>query len=150
MRIFAKNKRAFFDYEIIEKYEAGIKLFGFEVKSIKNGNVSLKGSFVVAKNKEVFLLNTFIAPYQQKNTPKDYDPQKTRKLLLKKKEIEGLIGKTSQKGLTLVPIKVYNKGVKIKIEIALAKSKKKFQKKEKIKDRDLKREAERDASARFK
>lgn len=150
MKTFAKNKRAYFDYEIIEKYEAGIKLFGFEVKSVKNGNISLKGSFATIKNKEVYLLNAFIPPYQQKNTPKDYDPSKTRKLLLKKKEIESLIGKTKQKGLTLVPIRVYNKGVKIKMEIALAKSKKKFQKKEKIKERDLEREAERDAGRKFK
>lgn len=150
MKILAKNKRVFFDYKIIEKYEAGISLFGFEVKSIKNGNISLKGSFVVIKNKEVFLLNSFIPPYQQKNTPKDYNPLRTRKILLKKREIQSLIGKASQKGLTLVPIKVYNKGVKIKIEIALAKSKKKFQKKEKIKDRDLKRETERDIGRKIR
>jgi SsrA-binding protein len=144
MKILARNKRAYFDYEIIDKYEAGIELFGSEVKSIKNGNISLKGSFIVIKRKEVYLLNVLIPPYQQKNSPANYNPSRTRKLLLKKKEIKNLIGKSSQKGLTLIPLRVYNKGVKIKIEIALAKSKKKFQKKEKIKETDIKRESERE------
>ena len=81
MKTFAKNKKAFFDYEIIEKYEAGIELFGFEVKSIKQGKISLKGSFVIIKNSEAFLLNASISPYQTKNTPKDYKSIRTRKLL---------------------------------------------------------------------
>lgn len=149
MKIFAKNKRAFFDYEIIEKYEAGIELFGFEVKSIKKGNISLKGSFVTIKNGQVCLINASISPYQPKNTPPDYNPSRTRKLLLKKEEIKILIGKVSQKGLTLVPLKVYNRGSKIKLEIALAKSKKKFQKKEKIKEKDIKREMEREIKGKF-
>lgn len=144
MKIFAKNKKAFFDYEILEKYEAGIELFGFEVKSIKNSNISLKGSFVTIKGNEAYLLNTLIPSYQPKNTPANYDPSRTRKLLLKKEEIKNLIGKAKQKGLTLVPLCVYNKGSKIKIEIALVKSKKKFQKKEKIKKRDIERETERE------
>lgn len=144
MKIFAKNKRAFFDYEILEKYEAGIKLLGLEVKSVKKGNISLKGSFIVIKHSEVYLINATITPYQQKNTPYDYNPKRTRKLLLKKEEIKTLIGKTSQKGLTLVPLKVYNKGSKIKIEIALVKSKKKFQKKQKLKEKDIEREIEKE------
>ncbi|MDD5552154.1 MAG: SsrA-binding protein SmpB [Candidatus Pacebacteria bacterium] len=144
MRIFAKNRRAFFDYQIIEKYEAGIELFGFEVKSIKNGKISLRGSFVIESRGEIYLLNASISPYQPKNTPKEYEPTRRRKLLLKKKEINTLIGKSKQQGLTLIPLRVYNKGYKIKIEIALAKSKKKFQKKEKKKERDIKREMERE------
>lgn len=144
MKIFAKNRRGFFDYQIIEKYEAGIELFGFEVKSIKNGKISLRGSFVIESKGEIYLLNASISPYQPKNTPKEYDPTRRRKLLLKKKEISTLIGKSKQQGLTLIPLRVYNKGCKIKIEIALAKSKKKFQKKEKKKERDIKREMERE------
>ena len=149
MKIFAKNKRAFFEYKIIEKYEAGIELFGFEVKSIKKSKISLKGSFVVVKGEEIYLLNAFIAPYQPKNTPGEYNPSRMRKLLLKKKEIKTLIGKSKQKGLTLVPLRVYNKGCRIKIEIALAKSKKNFQKKQKKKERDIKREMEREAKERL-
>jgi SsrA-binding protein len=142
-KVFAKNKRAYFDYEILEKYEAGIELLGFEVKSIKTGHISLKGSFVIIKDSEAFLLNVYIPPYQAKNTPKSYDPSRTRKLLLKKSEIKSLIGKQKQKGLTLVPLKAYNKRGKIKIEIGLAKSKKKFDKREKIKRREFEREKER-------
>lgn len=144
MKIITKNKRAFFDYEILEKYEAGIKLLGPEVKSIKTGKISVKGSFVIIKQNEAYLLNAFIPPYQPKNTPKDYDPSHTRKLLLKKKEIKSLIGKTKQKNLTLVPLRVYNKKGKIKIEIALAKSRKKIDKREKIKKRDIQKEIARE------
>ena len=137
MKVFAKNKRAYFDYEILEKYEAGIELLGFEVKAIKTGHLSLKGSFAVIKNMEVFLINAYIPPYQPNNTPKDYDPLRTRKLLFKKSEIKSLIGKQKQRGLTLVPLRVYNRRGKIKIEIGLAKSKKKIDKREKIKKREF-------------
>lgn len=144
MKIFAKNKRAFFDYEILEKYEAGIELLGLEVKAIKSGKISLKGAFVIIKNNEVFLINANISPHQPKNTPPNYDPKRKRKLLLKKNEIKYLIGKTKQQGLTLVPLSVYNKRGKIKLEIGVAKSKRKYQKKEKIKEREIKREVERE------
>lgn len=150
MKIFAKNKRAFFDYEIIEKYEAGIELFGFEVKSIKKGSMSLKGAFVFLKNNEIYLINALVPPYQLKNNPKDYNPERTRKLLLRKEEIKILIGKSNQKGLTLIPLQVYNRGSKIKVEIALAKNKKKFQKKQKLKEKDIKREMERDVREKLK
>jgi len=142
-KVFAKNKRAYFDYEILERYEAGIELFGFEVKAVKTGHISLKGAFVIIKDGEAFLVNATIPPYQPNNTPKDYDPSRTRKLLLKKSEIKSLIGKQKQKGLTLVPLKAYNKRGKIKIEIGLAKAKKKFDKREKIKEREFERERER-------
>jgi len=144
-----KNKRAYFDYEILEKYEAGIELFGFEVKSIKTGHISFKGSFVVIKNNEVYLLNAFIPPYQPKNTPKDYEPSRTRKLLLRKNEIKTLIGKSKQKGLTLVPVGVYTKRGLIKLEIGIGKGKKKFDKREKIKKREAKREMERTLKGKF-
>jgi SsrA-binding protein len=149
MKIFAKNKRVYFDYEILENYDAGIELFGFEVKAIKSGKISLKGSFVIIKDEEAFLINAQIAPYQPKNTPQNYDPKRKRKLLLKKSEIRSLLGKTKQQGLTLVPLFVYNKGCKIKLKIGLAKSKKKYQKKQKIKEREIQREAEREIKSTF-
>ena len=139
-----KNKRAYFDYEILEKYEAGIELFGYEVKSIKTGHISLRGSFVIIKKSEVFLLNASISPYQPGNTPKDYDPLRRRKLLLHKNEVKSLIGKSKQKGLTLVPLRVYTKRRKIKIKIGLARAKKKLDKREIIKKREIERESKRE------
>jgi len=143
MKTLAVNKRATYDYEILEKYEAGISLFGCEVKSTKTGHISLKGSYIVIKNNEAYLLNAFIPPYQTKNTPSDYDPSRSRKLLLHKSEIKSLIGKTKQKGLTLVPIKLYTKKGKIKLEFALAKGKRKVDKREKIKKREAERKMRR-------
>ena len=140
MKILAWNKKAGFDYEILESYEAGLVLYGHEVKAIKTGHVSLTGSYVVAKGNEFFLTNALIPPYQPANTPKDYDPQRSRKLLLKKSEIRSLVGKSKTKGLTLIPIKLYTKKSKIKLEFALAKGKKKIDKREKIKKRDIERE----------
>jgi len=143
MKTLTINKRATYDYEILEKYEAGISLFGCEVKSAKTGHISLKGSYIVIKNKEAYLLNAFIPPYQTKNTPSDYDPSRSRKLLLHKSEIKSLIGKIKQKGLTLVPIKLYTKKGKIKLEFALAKGKRKVDKREKIKKREAERKIRR-------
>jgi len=140
---FAENKKAWHDYEIIEKYEAGIVLEGHEVKAVKTGRMSIFGSYVKILGGEAFLIGAIISPYQPKNTPKDYDPQRTRKLLLNKKEIAGLIGKSQEKGLTIVPLKVYAKKGKIKIEIGLAKAKKKRDKREAIKKKEEKRKIER-------
>lgn len=142
-RALAENKRAYFDYGILETYEAGLVLYGYEVKAIQTGHISLKGSYVVIKNREAFLINAFIPPYQPANTPADYDPQRTRKLLLKKSELESLIGKSKQKGLTLIPLKLYTKRHKIKLEMAIAKGKRKIDKREKIREREVKREIER-------
>ena len=136
----ATNKRAFFDYQILETYEAGIELKGYEVKSIKNGRINLAGSYAVLKNNQVWLINADVPPYQPKNTPSDYDPKRSRRLLLRKTEIKGLIGQIQEKGLTLVPLKVYTKNRKIKIEIGLAKSRKKVDKRELIKKREYKKE----------
>lgn len=145
--MISDNKKAYYNYEILEKFEAGIFLMGQEVKSIKLGRVNLKGSYVVLnqadKNPEVFLVGCSIPPYQPKNSPADYDPQRSRKLLLKKKEINYLVGKLSQKGLTIIPLKVYTKGGKIKLEIGIAKGKKKFDKKDLIKKRETEREIKR-------
>ncbi len=143
MKNLVINRRARYDYEIFDIYEAGLVLFGHEVKAIKTGKASLKSSFVTLKNSEFFLINTYISPYQPKNTPKDYDPQRSRKLLLNKREISSLIGKLKQKGLTLAPIRLYNKKGKIKLEFALAKGKRKIDKREQIKQREFKRQKER-------
>ena len=139
----AKNKKALFDYEILETFDAGLVLIGQEVKSIKNKHISLKGAYVVSKDSEFFLIGASVPPYQPKNAPKDYDQERTRKLLLKKAEINYLIGKSKQKGLTLIPLKVYTKLGRIKLEFGIAKGKKKFDKRETIKKRDFKREKQR-------
>ncbi len=139
----AENRKALFDYEVLKKFEAGILLHGFEVKAILSGLLNLRGSYISARNEEFFLVGASISPYQTKNTPKDYNQQRPRKLLLNRKEIDYLIGKIAEKGLTLVPISVYTKGRLIKLEFALTRSQKKFEKREKIKKRDFKRSAER-------
>lgn len=143
MSTLATNPRAKYDYQILETYEAGLILFGHEVKSVKKGHISLKGSYVVLKNEELFLINAHISPYQPKNTPEDYQPDRTRKLLLHKKEIKELIGKTKQKGLTLVPIRVYAKHSKLKLEFGLVRGKKKEDKRETIKKKEAKRKMDR-------
>ena len=140
MKIFAENKKAYFNYQILEKFEAGIVLAGYEVKSIKSGRINLAGSYVIIKNEEAYLINASIPPYQPKNVPPEYDYSRQRKLLLKKKEIKYLIGKTRQKGLTLVPLKMYTKKREVKLEFGVAKGKKKADKRELIKKREVKRE----------
>lgn len=140
------NKRAIFDYELLEKYEAGLVLQGQEVKSVKNGRVSLLGSFVVIRRiptPEAYLINANIPAYQAKNAPQSYEETRPRKLLLRKSEINTLIGKTNQKGLTLVPIRVYLKRGFVKLEFALAKGKKMIDKRETIKKREVEREMRR-------
>jgi len=147
MATYAENRKARFDYETLEKYEAGIELVGAEVKSVRSGQMSLEGSFVIVRGGEAFLINANIPPYQVKNAPKDYDPLRNRTLLLTKKELSELAAGESNKSLTIVPLSVYNKGKKIKIDIALVRGKKKFDKRETIKkretDRELRREAKR-------
>lgn len=146
MTALVRNKKAGFNYEIVERYEAGIELFGFEVKALKKGTGSLEGSFVVLKNGELFLKNSYIPPYQEKNTPDSYDPYRMRKLLMKKSEIEKVAEDKKGQGLTIIPISWYNKNNKIKLEVALARGKKKYDKRETIKKRDQ----ERDLGRRFK
>ena len=148
MSNYAENRKARFNYEILEKYEAGIELFGVEVKSVRNGQMSLEGAFVIIRGGEAYLINVNVPPYQIKNTPKDYDPLRNRKLLLTKKEIAELAGSEKNKSLTIVPISVYNKGRKIKVEIALVKGKKKFDKRETLKKRDTDREIRREIKER--
>jgi SsrA-binding protein len=140
MKIVAENKKAFFNYDLLEKLEAGISLLGSEVKSIREGRVSLKESFAEIRNGEVYLLNCHISPYEAANRF-NHEPRRPRKLLLHKQEIKRLTGKIKEKGLTLIPTKVYfNEKGKVKIEIALARGKRAFEKKEAIKARDVERE----------
>ena len=148
MANYAENRKVYFNYEILEKYEAGIELFGSEVKSVRTGRMSLEGSFVIIRGGECFLINAQIPPYQPNNTPKEYDPLRNKKLLLTKKEICILADSGNNKSLTIVPISVYNKGRKIKISIALAKGKKKFDKRETIKKRETDREVRREVKDR--
>ncbi len=140
---FAENRKAYFNYEVIEKITAGIELLGFEVKAIKAGRMSLDGSYAVIRGNEAFLIGAGIPSLQPKNTPKDYDERRNRKLLLTKKEIKKLAGSEKQNGLTLIALSVYNMGHKIKVELGLAKGKKKSDKRESIKaresDRDIRR-----------
>lgn len=143
MTTLAVNKRAKFDYEILETLEAGLVLKGLEVKSVKTGHVSLRGSYITIKDEEAYLINATIPPYQPKNTPDGYDPMRSRKLLLHKKELKYLLGKGKMKGLTLVPIRVYTKKGKIKLEFAVARGRKRIDKREVIKERETKRGIER-------
>lgn len=143
-----ENKKAHFDYEILEKYEAGIQLMGFEVKSLKMKRGSLAGAHVIIRGGEAYIVGMEIPPYQPKNIPKDYDPSRTRKLLLKKKEIDYLFGKSNQRGLTLAPICVYTKGSILKLSFGVARGLKKYDKREKIKKRDTGRDTERDIKLR--
>lgn len=132
-----------FDYEIMERYECGIELLGHEVKTIRAHRGSLLGAHVIIRGGEAFLINMEIPPYQPGNTPKEYDPKRTRKLLLTKKELEELVEKEQSKGLTIVPVSLYNKGRKLKIEIAVVRGKKNRDKRETIKKRDTDREMRR-------
>ena len=143
MKIYAENPKANFDYQILETLEAGLVLNGQEVKAIKNGKCSIKGAYVKILGGEAWLLGATIPPYQSKNAPPDYDEQRNRKLLLKKKELNRLIGKSREAGLTLVPIKLYNKNGLIKLELGIGKGKKKADKRGKIIERETKRKIQR-------
>ena len=140
---YANNPKAGFDYEILETLEAGIVLKGYEVKSIKTGKVSIKGSYVKILNGEPFLVGATISPYQEANTPDDYDPQSSRKLLLSKKQISVLVGTSQAHGLTLIPLKLYDKKGFIKLLIGIARGKKKYDKRETIKKKDIARAKQR-------
>lgn len=148
MKALISHKRATFDFEILETFEAGISLLGTEVKSIRNGQGKLEGGHVIVRGGEVFLVGASIPAYQKANMKKDYDPERPRKLLLTQKEIEILDIKSERQGLTIVPLKLYNKGHKLKLEIAIARGKKKHDKRESIKKRDTERDIERDVKYR--
>ena len=141
MKVVAVNKPAYFNYEILETIEAGIDLLGSEVKSIRDGRVSLKDSFADVKGSEIILFHLHISPYEGANIF-NHDPLRSRKLLLHRREIRRLTGKIKERGLTLIPTKiVFNDKGLVKIELGLAKGKKLYEKREAIKDRDTAREA---------
>jgi len=148
MKIYAENDKAYFNYNILEKFEAGLVLLGTEVKAIKTGKVTIKGSYVTIEDNEAYLTGANIPPYQPKNAPPDYNPQRSRKLLLEKKEIDSLVGKSKESGIALVPLKIFDKNAKIKLEFAIAKGKKKYDKRETIKKRDTQREIDKALKSR--
>lgn len=136
MTTIATNKRANFDYALTDRFEAGLVLTGSEVKSVKTGHASLKGSFVTVKGGELFLTNALIPRYKQAHRDTKHDDSRSRKLLLRRREVRSLIGKSRVEGLTLVPIRLYTKGQLVKLEFAVGKGKKAFDKRETIKKRD--------------
>ncbi len=150
MRVIATNKKAYHNYEIFDSYETGISLLGSEVKSVREGKISLKEGYAEIKGGEVYLLNCNISPYAPANRF-NHEPQRERKLLLHRRQIKRLIGKTKERGFTLVPTKVLiNDKGKVKVEIALAKGKRAYQKKEAIKERDLERELRAEMKKRWR
>jgi len=146
MQILVKNKKAGFNYELLERYNAGIELLGFEVKSLRAGHATMDASYIYVHGGEVFLKGAHISPFQPGNTPPDYNPDRDRKLLLTKAEIKEI--SDLARGLTIVPVLVYNTGRKIKVEIATARGKKAFDKRETLKKRDTERQIRREVSDR--
>ena len=147
MKLIANNKKAYHDYFILETYEAGIALHGTEVKSLRMGKCSIKEAFIRVENEEVYVYGMHISPYEKGNIF-NKDPLRVRKLLLHKSEIRKLLGKTKEKGMTLVPLKVYLKDSLVKVEIGLAKGKKLYDKRQDIAKKDQQREAQRDFKVR--
>ena len=143
MPSLAQNKKAGFDYEILDKYEAGLVLHGHEVKAVRAGQISLKGSFISLRTKdgktELWLIGSQIAPYKAAGDMPDYSQTRERKLLLKKGEINQLLGKKLKEGLTLIPLKIYTNHSFLKLEFGLARGKKKYDKRESIKKREVDR-----------
>lgn len=139
-KVLATNREAYYNYHILETHECGIALTGTEVKSIREGRCNLKDSYAQIRNGEAWLLNAHISPYSHGNR-ENHEPTRARKLLLHKREIERLIGKAQEKGLTLVPTKMYLKNERVKLELAIAKGKKLFDKRETEKRREADREA---------
>jgi SsrA-binding protein len=138
-----EHKKARLNYEVLEEFEAGLELLGHEVKSLRAGQGKLEGSHAIVRGGEAYIVGMHIPAYQPKNTPADYDPDRSRRLLLTKKELHQLADYESQKGLTIVPLKVYNKGRNLKVTIAAARGRKQYDKRAVLKERDSKREMER-------
>lgn len=142
------NKKINLDYEILERFEAGIELIGLEVKSVRKGLASLVGSHITIRGGEAYIISSNIPAYQENNTPETYDAKRNRKLLLKKEELQKLSALEAKKGLTIVPISMYSKGAKIKVEIAIVRGKKAHDKRQDIKKRDTDREIRREYTDR--
>ena len=143
MSSYIQNRKARFNYDILETFEAGLVLQGFEVKSVRSSKGKLDGAHVIIRGGEAFLVGASISPYQPINTPKKYDPERARKLLLSKKELAHFEQQTEKAGLTAIPLRLYNAGRNIKLEVALARGKKKHDKRESMKARDSKRDIDR-------
>ena len=137
------NKKAYFDYEILETFEAGVVLFGYEVKALRANKASLNGAYVIIRGGEAYLVNASISPYQVPNTPKKYEPDRARKLLLRKKQLALLEQSSEKQGLTIVALKWYNDKRHLKLAIGIARGKKKADKRESLKERDSKRDIDR-------
>jgi SsrA-binding protein len=148
MTVLTENKKAHFNYQILENFEAGLVLTGPEVKSIRAGRIQIAGAFVTFKGTELYLTNAVISPYQPMNMSQDYQEDRPRKLLLKKSEIEYLIGRVAERGLTLIPLRLYTKKRKIKLEFGIAKGKKAADKRESIKKRESARTIKRELGIR--
>ena len=140
MPVLAENKKAFFDYEILETLEAGLVLTGQEVKAVRDGHISLKGSYAIVTNGECWLLNAHISPYKKAGPLVGYDPTHSRKLLLHKKELTSLVRTLQQKRLTLSPLRVYTKGRRIKVALGLARGKRLYEKRDTMRKREVARE----------
>jgi len=144
MPTLIRNKKIHLDYELLEQFEAGVELFGFEVKSLRNNHGSLEGAYAIVRGCEAFLIGAHIPPFQQANTPEKYDPYRNRRLLLTKKELARLAEAEREKGLTIAPISWYTSRKRVKIGIAIARGKKKFDKRETLKKKDAARDIARD------
>lgn len=150
MKILAQNKKAFFDYDVLDTIEAGIVLTGDEVKSLRAGHGSLVGAFATFHQGELFLINANISPYSHAYQKEEASATRSRKLLLHKKELSRLLGEVSKKGVTLVPLKLYLKNGRVKVELGVCKHKKAAGKKEAIKERDIQRETARELKNVYK
>jgi SsrA-binding protein len=144
MTTYITHKRAHFDFEILETFEAGVALLGTEVKSVRQNLGKLDGAYVVIRGGEALLVGSSIPAFQKDNAPSTYEPERVRKLLLTQKEIQLLEQKSEKQGLTIVPLKLYNNGSKLKLQIAVARGKKKQDKRQSIKERDTSRDIARD------
>jgi len=137
------NKKTTLNFEITETFDAGMELFGFEVKSLRKKQGKLEGAHIVVRGGEAYLVGASIPPYQPANTPESYEPERTRRLLLTKKELGKILEADGQKGLTIVPLSVYSKGRFLKLSLGIARGKKRFDKRQTLKERDTKREIDR-------
>ena len=147
MKLLAENRRARFDYDVSETIEAGIELLGHEVKSVRSGHMNISGSYAILRGAEAWLINATIPPYQPLNAPENYDPKRTRRLLLKKDEIKSLVGKLKDKKNSFVALRVYTKNNRIKIELGVGTPRKKHDKRELLKKRAVEGEMRRDSSS---
>lgn len=143
MTTYIHNRKASHNFEFLKEYEAGIVLSGHEVKAVRSGRASLAGAYVLIRGGEAFLVSASISPYQVANTPQEYDPEQPRKLLLTKKELAELEQKSEKQGLTIVPIKLYNKNRHLKLALVLARGKKKVDKRETLKKKAMQRDIDR-------